>query len=253
YRELPGSRILALAEDPWGAIWVGTNNGVARIVGDQVRIWRHSTADSASLTANQITSIDATDSASVWVGTTRGLCSIDPISGAVERHAFAPHDGDQAGEQAVWQAVRGEGEVLWVALSDGLCCYRIKERRWTMPSVEQRRYPGEPFKGVPGAMAWDHARRVLWAGTKNGLYRIPGTAAAERPDRVRLDPYALGTHVSCLHLDASGTLWMSDPERDAVSILRAGGGEPQQIALPKGNAGSISRAILADAQGCIWL
>lgn len=253
-RELPGARILALAEDPWGAIWVGTSNGVGRIVGDQVRIWRHSAADSASLVANEVTSIDATDSARVWVGTVRGLCSIDPVTGSVERHPVVPQDGAPPVDQAVWQAARGQGDVLWVALSNGLRCYRISERRWTMPSVEQRLYPGEPFKGVPHAMAWDRARRVLWAGTKNGLYRIPASAAEERRHRESLDPYGLSTHVSCLHMDAAGTLWMNDPERYAVSILRAGTEELQQIALPKGmDEGNINRAILADARGGLWL
>lgn len=253
-RELPGARILALAEDPWGALWVGTSNGVGRVVGDQVRIWRHSASDTLSLTANEVTSIDATDSTRIWVGTVRGLCSIDPITGTVERHPVMPQDGAPHQDQAVWQAARGEGDVLWVALSEGLRCYRISERRWTLPSAEQRLYPGEPFKGVPNAMAWDRQRRVLWAGTKNGLYRIPPSAAQEKPDRARLDPHLLSTHVSCLSLDLHGTLWMSDPERYAVSILRVGTDELQQIALPKGmDEGNINRAILADAQGGLWL
>lgn len=253
-RDLPGTRVLALAEDHWGAIWAGTSNGVGRIIGDQVRVWRQVAADSASISANEVRCIDASDSTRIWLGTVRGICSIDPITGVVQRHALRLDGLAHGPEPEVWQLVRGNRDVLWVSFSFGLVCYHIDEQRWTWPSVEQSHYPGEPFKGVPYAMAWDGARRVLWAGTKNGLYRIPESAAQEKKVRDRLDPYLLGTHVSSLNLDAAGRVWMNDVERFAVSVLDLNSEELRQLDLPEGmDDGNINRGILADSQGRLWL
>jgi signal transduction histidine kinase/ligand-binding sensor domain-containing protein len=253
-RELPGARILSLAEDHSGSIWVGTSNGVGRIVGDQVRIWRQSATDTASLSANEVICIDASDSTRIWVGTVRGLCSIDPVSGAVERHQPRLQGMAENTPHEVWQLARGDGDVLWISFENGLVCYHAAERRWNWPGVEQSLFPNAPFKAVPHALAWDPANHVLWAGTKNGLYRIPGGASAGTNARARLDPFRLGTHVSSMHLDQEGRLWMNDAERYAVSMLVSLTGELHQVPLPKGmNDGSINRAILSDRRGGIWL
>lgn len=252
--ELPGARILALAEDPWGAIWVGTSNGVGRIVGDQVRIWRQSPTDSASLSANEIRSIDASDSVRIWVGTTRGLCSIDPISGVVQRHPFRIQGEATEGMDEIWQVALGDEGVLWVSLNKGLACFNTQSQDWTWPAVEQGQYPGERFRSVPNALTWDRARHVLWAGTKNGLYRVPGSAADGTGTPVRLEPFQIGTHVSCLALDSDGRLWMNDAERLALSMLDVRTNELRQMDLPPGmDEGSMNRSLLVDAAGGIWL
>lgn len=253
-KELPGARILSLAEDRWGVLWVGTSNGLARVVGDQVRVWRHVVADSTTLSANQILSVEASDTSAVWVGTVRGLCSLDPISGSVTRHPLVL-DGARTGhEREIWQVVRGEGEVLWVSMDIGLLCYHTRKNCWTWPGVEQEGHPGQPFKGVPNAMVWDGVQRVLWAGTKNGLHRIPSNVSVQGPLCERSAPYKVATHVSCLYLDQAGRIWMNDAERFALSVLDPRNGDLRQVALPQGmDEGSINRALLVDEQGGIWL
>jgi signal transduction histidine kinase/ligand-binding sensor domain-containing protein len=253
-RELPNARVLCLAEDSLGGIWVGTTNGLARILGDHVRVWEQRPGDTLSIQANEVRSIDASDPRKAWVGTSRGLCSVDPISGQVVRHPCILQEPGAQTILQVWQVVRGDDEIVWVSSSKGLICFDVKRASWFRPAVEQSRYPGTPFRAVPNAMVWDQRSGVLWVGTKDGLYRIEKRMIGPGARPVVLDPHIVSTYITCLAMDQHGELWMNDPEHFAVLSLSTSTGNIRSLPLPVGsNSSSLNPAIMLDAEQNIWL
>lgn len=252
--EVLEARVLCITEDSIGGIWVGTTNGLARILGDHVRVWEQGPGDTLSIQANEVRSIDASDPLRVWVGTSRGLCSVDPVSGQVVRYPFKLRDPGSSAMLQVWHVVRGDDDIIWISSSMGLVCYDRKRASWFRPAIEQSRYPGEPFMIVPNAMVWDKGSKVVWVGTKDGLYRIQGHMLGPGGRPFVLDPFMVPTNVTCLTVDQHGTLWMNDPQRYEVLSLAPSTGCMSSMPLPAGSStSSLHRSIMVDPEQNIWL
>ncbi len=77
---LPSATISAMVEDRFGRIWVGTNNGLARIDGHQLRIYVADPADPHALVSNAIDALAIDAEGRVWAATQ---------GGHVARYSFA--------------------------------------------------------------------------------------------------------------------------------------------------------------------
>lgn len=252
--ELPSRTITCLAGDPLGSIWVGTPSGLARVLGDQVRIWRQQPGDVGSLPSNLVLSVDAGDPRRIWVGTSRGLCAIDPRSGRVRRFPCRLAGLDLTRANTVRQVIRTDERNLWAATAEDLLHFDMIEERWSVPGFHRRETPDLRFPAVPGAMAFDPKRRSLWLGTKEGLYRIDSSLIAAPHRAVLLDPFGVNTIIMCLALDDAGGVWMYDPEHASLTTIDPITGEFTRSPLPgRPDPWSICKAMLVEPSGAVWL
>ena len=73
---LSQSTVLALAQDPLGRIWMGTQDGLNCYDGYSFRVFRHVEGDPQSLGDNSVNALLA-DGGRLWVGTSSGLSCYD--------------------------------------------------------------------------------------------------------------------------------------------------------------------------------
>lgn len=73
--ELPDPFINAIAEDPDGNIWIGTNGGLSKLASDLVTITTFKVAE--GLPDNHINSICVLGNNSIWIGTNKGASYYD--------------------------------------------------------------------------------------------------------------------------------------------------------------------------------
>ena len=86
--DISSTRILSIAQDSAGFIWIGTDDGLNRYDGFQNKIYRSDVFDEATISGNRIWKIHVDSSNTVWILTDRGVCFYDALR-VCWAHAFA--------------------------------------------------------------------------------------------------------------------------------------------------------------------
>ena len=271
---LSQSSVLATLRDHRGVMWVGTEDGLNRLDGTRVTVFKHDPVDAGSLSDSYVTALLEDRRGRLWVGTSDGgLNRLDPVTGRAvafrhdpEQPASLPHDRvtglaeDAAGR--LWIATRGGGLAR-------LALYGPDERsgRFDRFAPDTTRAGTQPSLNL-WTLALDRAGR-LWIATRgDGLVRLDDAAGAGGPTgplRARFavyrhdpsDPSSLpGDDLLGLDADASGCLWVGafggglgrlDPGASSFVTYRHDLSDP--ASLP---SDAIS-AVLRDRRGTVWV
>ncbi|GAB3748825.1 EAL domain-containing protein [Lysobacter olei] len=208
-RGLVQNTVTALAQDPQGFIWVGTQGGLHRYDGQRFVPYRQDPQNPASLPDSFITALALDGPRGLWIGTqSRYLARLDLGTGAVQRYdADRTFDGPR---QRVVALMPHRG-LLWVATAAGLETLdpASGQRRWILHASGTA--DGEV---APQRLAVD-AQGTLWYGGPTGVYRI---GASGHP--VRVGP---AVAVTGLAFDRQGHLWVG--RADGLYRLHSNGRE----------------------------
>ncbi len=273
--------VLALAEDPSGDLWVGTEGGGLsrwRRADDDFVTYRPEAGDPESLSGLRVIALARDTGGALWLGTMDGgLNRFDGVVGDTglqdgPREAGASddagppaglfthfrHDPADAGSLAHDQLgalhVDRSGE-LWVGTWGGLDRFDPQAGSF----VHHRHDPADP-----SSLADDRVRAIaedsageLWVGTLGGLHRLERrTGTFERFLHDPADPSSLSHDwVRALHTDRDGRLWVGTG--GGLNLWRPeAGGFAAYLADPGDPTGLRSDQVLAlyqDRGGILWL
>ncbi len=107
---LSQSSVHAFAQDRQGYLWIGTQYGLDRYDGFELRRYQHDPDDPDSLSGDFIRDLLLDRDGMLWVGSGAGLDRLDPVSGRIVRHRFATA-GDALISPARHPAVEGDSLV----------------------------------------------------------------------------------------------------------------------------------------------
>ncbi len=197
---LPDDGVRQLAEDREGALWVGTEGGLARLGRSGMRSY----GESEGLPDHQVDALAADPDGTLWVGTFGGLARLRfGPHGEPETRVWRREDGLPG--RWVWSILRDRRDVLWVGMEAGLC--RMEGDRCEVLGVAG----GLPSDFVL-SLAEDPAGD-LWVGTTGGLARLDAAARPPRVLRVYTEADGLPSdRAYVLVFDASGRLWAAHSE-----------------------------------------
>jgi signal transduction histidine kinase/ligand-binding sensor domain-containing protein len=228
--------VLALAQDRHGFLWIGTQDGLNRFDGFDVRVFRPDSQKSGSLSNNWVSALAVDAAGDLWIGTESGLNRWLPEQERFEVFRHTPDDPRSlAGDSVAALHVDALGR-LWIGTDAGLSL----------------REPGGGFRNfaLPDAQSDARVRSLLfgderlWVGTVDGLWRFdPGD---ERFERAPSGP-ADGRPVHALALDSERRLWVGG-EGVPLSVLDPGAG----VWTPVEHARSDVRSLLFDREGVLW-
>ena len=115
--------IMSILQDQRGFLWLGTEDGLNRYDGSELRHYIHKRADPASVPSNYIAALAQDRHGRMWVGTDSGLAWRDLASGQFRRPASESHQAlvepleqirtiyvDR--RQQLWLATRASGLIL---------------------------------------------------------------------------------------------------------------------------------------------
>jgi diguanylate cyclase (GGDEF)-like protein len=253
----PGA-ILAINQDAQGFMWFGTEDGLDRYDGYELRHFIHSRTDAASLPNNWVAALARDSAGQLWVGSDGGgLVYRDAASGRFLRPAAMREPGldpaakiravhvDRAGR--VWVATRNAG-VYMIDLS----------------RHETKHYHHEAARpeslGDDSVYAFEEdASGQIWLGTAAGLDSLdPRSGRIEHFD-AQLSaagvPHTVPAAVNTLLTDRRGNLWVGcdsglvriDAASAAVTFLRHRDGVADS--LPNGRV----TALLEDDEQRLWV
>lgn len=225
---LPGDNTWALLEAADGALWVGTDRGVARLHDGEAQTWD----TAAGLCSDHIRALAEDAQGHIWIGTAAGLNIWD--HGKLTSFRL-PGEWYRSKTRVLLAARDG---TVWLGSAVGL--HQIRDgqsRSWS------------PRDGLPNenvlALLEDHLGR-LWLGTGGG-----GLA---RFDRGRFEVFGENEGLSSLnvwviHEDADGFLWLGTDR--GLNCLR--NGRIQTVTTAEGLPDNLVNGLVEDRLGWFWV
>ena len=241
--------VMALAEGPDGAIWMGTQVGISRLLaGSGDPMFQNLTRDQG-LSDRQIVALAVDQAGNVWAGT------------------------EGAGAMRI-----GSGGFVTFRERDGLATDRVfsvfADRAGNVVAVtEMGTLPGRSVAGFDGARfravvpkvfgdrpSWGQHQILLqsragdwWAATKAGLCRFAPSRVAGLAGRQPNACYAQDVEVFRVFEDSKGGIWASGQYRDENRLLRW---DPTRKAISRldgPHKRQLASAFAEDRKGNIWM
>jgi signal transduction histidine kinase/ligand-binding sensor domain-containing protein len=267
---LPQDSVRAIAQAPDGALWIGTDEGLARFDGVEFTVFRQSRD---GLPNSVVTALIAARDGAIWVATLAGVSRLDgtrftSFTRATGLGTPTVVDLFEARDRTVW-AVGGRmvsafrnGAVVNYGQEDGVPAEGLRElvelADGTLVGVgfaEVVRFDGQRFHRyltggqVAGefgsSMAVDRGG-VLWIGTTLGVIAVAPDGRATRYDASRGVPAA---PVRAVVVDRDGTLWIGTPN----GLARLEGDRFVRVTAPGFRPGVSIFDVLEDRDGSLWV
>lgn len=269
---LPLETVYAVAQDPRGFLWVGTEDGLARF--DGARFMRRSLDGALEGAAPFVRELAQADDNTLYVGvTSSGVLAVDTAPGGSNRRLIALRSHVDALQPADGFVLAGSRSEGLIRLSDGESSVIDAEGphqpvRTIAPSrsggfwigydghgvkrlVDGSLQPA-PFGDLPNPFVSDlleDKAGTLWIGTREGLFSWDGQQLESHGVEAGLPEQV---HVVSLYQDRFGHLW-AGTGGDGVARKCQG----QQRFSRFGLDGELGRAhindMLEDHEGSLWL
>ncbi|MFL6207937.1 MAG: two-component regulator propeller domain-containing protein [Pyrinomonadaceae bacterium] len=239
FHGLPSDRVRAVAQDAEGALWFGTDNGLARYDGRRTQ-----SVQMADLGSARVLALKFDESGVLWVGTDAGAARL--VGGAWQ--LIAATRGQAVTAIALVPAERGHA---WLATQQGT----VFDCR-TRPdgALDVRALPEQPLANAdadkPGALlltslAFDQAGTLYVGSRSRGLLRVERDQIKEVNSRPR------AFFVEALGADASGQLWLGARARATDSGLYQAS-DPLRPKKLGASLGTIT-ALVRDSADAMWV
>lgn len=243
--------VYCIEQDDMGFLWFGTQDGLNRYDGYQMKVFRHEAGDSRSIAHNHVNDLLADGEGGLWVATSRGL---DRYHADTLAFAHVPLPGGGNTEFMGARVLYPEADKgIWIG-TEGFGLFFLDLALGQFKTFKQGESETDLDSNQVTALTRD-ARGQFWVGTASGLHRFLGVADGFRriplgghgrsaPIRVNtlLDSESsgllVGTDSGLFRLSHSGEIvahFQHDPHReDSLAV--------NQI-----------NVLFGDSQGTIWL
>lgn len=227
---LSSNSIWSILQDSRGFLWIGTDNGLNRFDGYNIKIFKNDPGDSTSLSSNSVESIYEDRSGRLWIGTHCGLNQFDPYSETFLRYVHDPNDPNSLSANHVSTINQDKSGSLWIGV------WGVSDQA----SLNKLELSDPVHFGSQADVPIQH-------GSKFIRYKLHQDIQNSKTSGVR---------VTCIIVDSSEALWMGTlenglkkfiPQTGLVEHYRHDPNNPNSI------AGDRIRPVTIDSMGFIWI
>ncbi len=248
---LPQASAREIVQDRLGYVWIGTEDGLARYDGHNMRVFRSRRDDPDTLLGAWITALAVGPDDRVWIGSTAGVTLYDPATDRFTRLVHDPEDPTSVRPGGVTD-IYIDDEDAWLArIQGGL-------DRVHLESLEAEWFTEQPLDGTVTSIAGG-PDGALWLGTEFGLVVLdpetsqPSEFSAEGESSNRLE----WATVTTTHFDSGDVLWVGTEEdglfvidTQESAVLRHDTHDPRD---PQSISGNHVTSVLEDHRGRVWI
>lgn len=218
---LSQSTVYAIAQDKYGFMWFGTDDGLNRYDGYSINIFKYNPIDSNTVADNTILSLLSDNKGDLWIGTRRGGVDRYVISeNKFYHYKFSNANSQTISDNSINAIFEDSNGYLWLGTKKGLnLYYRHLDsfyRIYIHPADTLSSY------GIPVISIHEDKYQTLWIGTPQGIFSIPQDNYKQIVRNVddnsfnASDAYHLkiqsiklsGKYIRAIHSDNSGSLWV---------------------------------------------
>jgi signal transduction histidine kinase/ligand-binding sensor domain-containing protein len=255
--------VRAVYQDRKGQIWIGTDNGLFRFLGDRIE----RVDNSNGVPPIAVHAIHEDHMGRLWAGGSKLLC----LSGTTHREYRLAGEGSQNRVKSITQTRDG---TMWVGTIGGLYSMvtgsdsflRVKETSGTVRFLQETsdgtlwigtighgiyKYWKHKFSQMtaPGSLPSNTALNLfediegnIWVGTQEGMLRLSKT-----PIQTVTLPDAGDYDAETVYGDHNGDLWIA-----AANLFRFRDGRATRVRLP-GISGVRVRNVFRDNENALWI
>jgi diguanylate cyclase (GGDEF)-like protein len=246
--------LFAVAPDPSGSVWIGTQRGLDRVdaatgqalrFGDQLR-------DLLGVTGElRVEALHLDVRGALWIGTNRGLARLDTPSGSLQGFRSRPGERASLADDRINAIFEDDEQRLWIGTQGGLSLLDRRSERFTT----FRHDPSDPASLPDDNVVelFQDRGGLLWVGTKTG------GAASWNPRSWSFGHRRLGVpggdNVAAFAEDGRGTVWIGsfggglsalDRQTGRIRTWTRRAGHPQAL------GDDFVMALVADDRDRIW-
>lgn len=269
---LAAGKVIAVAQDSLGYLWIGTQEGLHRYDGYELRLYQHDPEDSTSLSDNTGEVIYVDRLGQLWVGTWDGLNRYDPQRDAFVRYLYHPEDSSQPKalitdlqedqDGRLWVAIGGQGLHRYDPATDSFVHYQhdsLDNRSLCNNNVSVLYLDRNGTLWVGAGSPWDQEFNA------GGLNRYePQQDAFVRYQHDPNDPFSLAfNEISALYEDPEGGFWVATWGDNLQYLDRETGrfypaeenpaGQRWPALRTRNGSGGTVRFLYEDARGKLWI
>ena len=233
YPELKEEYVNSLAEDKYGNIWAGTENGLYKINVVTNAIERfESTDDVNTISENYIYKVYYDGDKHIWVGTyDNGFCKLNIENNKVTRYLLTREDGTIRGA-FVKNFLKDSKGNIWICTDEGVVLFEVDKNIFTW--YENKVH--DPYSLIDNntfSILEDYSG-LIWIGTYSGVSTFDPYNTIEH---YKNDPFNKNSinekAVSGIYEDDDGLLWIGtsssgvnilNKDRDVIECLTTANG-----------------------------
>lgn len=229
---LPHPTVYAIARDPFGFLWFGTLEGLARYDGHRFVVYRPDPTNPNAPASGQIDTLYVDRAGMLWIGTfASGLNRFDPATGRFTVYRHAPNDPTSISSDNIAAIVEDRWGNLWLGSESAGVSRRD---RATGRFTNYRSDPDDP--NTPGSNTvlglYADPAGMLWAATWNGgLNRLD--PATGQFTRYTVADGLLSRKINGIQPDDEGNLWLTSNQ----GLIRFDPRSGKSVAYPGASAG----------------
>ncbi len=248
----------AIAQDRYGFIWLGTQEGLNRYDGYDMVVYEHEQDNPTSLSHDWVWTLYVDNSGTLWVGTDGGgLNRYERERDAFTRFQHVPDDPRSLSNDRVRVVYQDREGYYWIGTDGGgLNRFDAANGQFTHYRHDDARADSLPSDKV--LAIFEDSRGKLWIGTENGLARMD--YAREKFVVYRHDPSLPGSlsdnQVRSIYEDRRGQLWVGTYE-GGLNLFDRNSGGFRHFQHDPANTNSLAhnrvRSIFEDHEGTLWV
>ncbi len=174
---LPSNRVLTIAKDAEGFMWIGTDGGLVRYDGTLLEVFLASEDNSSALRSSSIQDIlpdEATGK--IWVAHLEGLSVFNPADKTFKNYRYDPNDPHSIPDFQANSILKDKAGNIWVGFKNGgILRYRPESDDFEQFICEYGIVEGKDLKckvNVTDIKEDLFNDDLLWLGTSYGLIRF---------------------------------------------------------------------------------
>ena len=255
---LSSNDIRCIIQDYKGFLWIGTQNGVNRYDGINIKIFRNVAGDSSTISSNWINTIFEDKNRNLWIGTRgSGLNLLIRETGKFESWQNIPGDSNSISGNNVWCMFEDSKENLWIGTrGSGLNLIDRKKgifKRWLNDPLNSKSISHNSITTIS-----EDKEGRLWLGTEGGginIFDYSSNTFSNWENICNDKSNYPSDFVNTIIKDSKGYIWIGS-DNFLTKINSASGKYKHWGATPNSknglSSGFISN-ILEDKNGNFWI
>ncbi|WP_196139006.1 two-component regulator propeller domain-containing protein [Aliikangiella sp. G2MR2-5] len=191
-------------QDSTGFLWIGTQEGLNRYDGTQIKTYRHDANDKSSLSHDLIRDIKEDASKNLWIATSGGLNRFIRANEKFEMFSLNTPEGKTITRiNKIYVELNGR---IWIGTEGGGLFYSEGvDRKVTFKQYEQI----PELKNASVKAVYRDSRERLWVGTdRNGVYLIDRDLIRQFVSDDKVDDAISHNQIRSITEDSKGKIWI---------------------------------------------